>query len=381
MKSIHSSVTFALVALAVTSGCGLENSVVGGRCRDGMELSDGRCVPTDPEIAIVTPGDPLPPIVPFGNRPSTPPPLVAPPVDRPRFDPRLPFVEPVSPELPPEYVPIDPVTPPDPPVTPPLVCAAPLVACRGVCIPVESDAQSCGACGKICPSNICINGECQGATPGDVVLIGHDFSAATAGSAPAKVLVNALTIPTTDPIRVLSYEDGALPEAVAEAKAIAFGAIKGRTIQFTRAADANAVASGTLGRSYDIVVVHDASAGNAATIGASWNGSLGTFTRKGGVVVALDRGTSPMPALLSSSGLLAVGAHTTLPLSTHLLVTNAADVVGAQVLSPYAAFGAPVSFQGLPAQNTDLNWVVRAKNLDNTVGDAVVVHRIVRDIP
>lgn len=377
MKSIQSSVAFALVALAVTSGCGLENSVVGGRCRDGMELSDGKCVPTDPEVAIVTPADP-PPIVPFGNRPTELPQPVAPVIDPSR-------VEPIRSPLPPDAItpipPITPVTPPDPPVPVPLVCSAPLVACRDACISVDSDAQNCGACGKICPSNICINGECQGATPGDVVLIGHDFSAATYGSAPAKVLVNALTIPTTDPIRVLSYEDGASPEAVFEMKTIAVDGIKGRSIQFTRAADASALESATLGRSYDIVVLHDASAGNAATIGASWFGSLGLFTRKGGVVVALDRGTSPMPTLLTSSGLLAVGSHTTLPLSTHLLVTNAADVVGAQVLSPYAAFGAPVSFQGLPAQNTDLNWVIRAKNVDDSVGDAVVVHRVVRDVP
>lgn len=377
MKSIHSSVALVLVTLSVTAGCGLENSVVGGRCREGMDLTDGKCVPTEPEVAIVTPADP-PPVVPFGHRPPKVPQPVAPVIDPSR-------VEPIRPQLPPGAItpiePITPVTPPDPPVPPPLVCAAPLVACRDVCISVDSDAQNCGACGKICPSNICINGECQGATPGDVVLIGHDFSAATSGSAPAKVLVNALTIPTTDPIRVLSYEDGALPEAVFDMKTIAVDGIKGRSIQFTRAADASDLESATLGRSYDIVVLHDASAGNAATIGASWFASLGTFTRKGGVVVALDRGTSPMPTLLTSSGLLAVGSHTTLPLSTHLLVTNAADVVGAQVLSPYAAFGAPVSFQGLPAQSMDLNWVVRAKNVDDTVGDAVVVHRIVRDLP
>ena len=378
MKSIHSSVTFALVALAVTSGCGLENSVVGGRCRDGMELSDGRCVPTDPEIAIVTPGDPLPPIVPFGNRPSTPPPLVAPPVDRPRFDPRLPFVEPVSPELPPEYVPIDPVTPPDPPVTPPLVCAAPLVACRGVCIPVESDAQSCGACGKICPSNICINGECQGATPGDVVLIGHDYTDAFVGSAQTKVLVNTLSIPTTDPIRILSFEDGADPAAVAQMRNLAISSIKDRQVKFTRAAAASSLASTTLGRDYDVVIINDASAVNPVTTGASWASPLNTFAAKGGVVLAIDLGTSAMPQLLSSAGLFTVSSHTQLPVDTHLMVTAAADVVGAQVLSPYAAFGPPVSFQGVAAPSPDFNWVVRVTKPDNSPGDPIVIHRIVR---
>jgi hypothetical protein len=48
------------------------------------------------------------------------------------------------------------------------------------------------------------------------------------------------------------------------------------------------------------------------------------------------------------------------------------------VLSPYAAFGNPVTFQGLAAQTNDLSWVVRAKDSNGTFGDAVVVHRIVR---
>lgn len=370
MKSIHSSAAFALVVLSFAAGCGLENSVVGGRCRDGMVLSGGACVAEDPGTTMITPTDP--PVGTFGNRPGGPA-VVAPVIDPSRIDPAFEETPVVAPELLPEH--IAPVTPPV------LVCAAPLVACHGKCIPMDSDAANCGACGKICPSNICVAGECQGAMPGDVVLIGHDFTNAGSGSAQAKVLVNAFSIPTTDPIRVLSYEDGASYEAVTDAKNLALAGIKGRDIQFTRASSASALASATLGKSYDIVLIHDASAGDPAVIGASWAASLGTFASKGGVVVAIDDGTSPMPSLLSSSGLLTVTSHTTLAPSAHLLVSNAADVIGAQVLSPYAAFGSPVSFQGLPAQSTDLNWVVRAENVDGTAGDAVVVHRVVREVP
>jgi len=74
-----------------------------------------------------------------------------------------------------------------------------------MCISVTSDAANCGACGKICPSNICIDGVCQGATRRRRPHR-HDYTNANEGSAEAKVLVNALSIPTTDPIRVLSYE-------------------------------------------------------------------------------------------------------------------------------------------------------------------------------
>jgi hypothetical protein len=375
MKSIQCSVAFAIFALSLTAGCGLENSVVGGRCRNGMQLSGNTCVAPDPGATLVTPEDP--PIGTFGNHPGDPSPEGR-EIDPSRVDPPLSPSAPLSPIAPPYTPPVD-VPPPPVLPPPPLVCAAPLIACHDACIPVDSDPMNCGACGKVCASNICVAGECQGATPGDVVLIGHDFTYANNDSAQTRVFINALSIPTTDPIRVLSYENGAPALSVSVVRSVATYGIKNREIRFTTATAASDLASATLGKDYDIVLLHDASAGNAATIGASWAASLDTFTRKGGVVVALDNGTSPMSTLLSSSGMLTVTSHTTLPSSTHLLVTGAADVVGAQVLSPYAAFGSAVSFQGLAAQSADLTWVVRAKNFDDSAGDAVVVHRVVRD--
>jgi len=365
VKSNLSHVVIALLGLSFAAGCGLESSLVGGRCRDGMVLSGDTCVTTPPSVTLITPTDP--PMGSFGNSaagnsPPSPPSTVDPPSEQPIID----------------FTPPDSIVPPDVITPSELSCAAPLVACRGKCISVVSDGMNCGACGKICPSNICVDGECLGAMPGDVVLIGHDYSNALSYSAQAKVLANAIGIPTTDPIRVLSYEEGASPQAVSMAKEIASDTVFGRKIEFTTAGSASDLASATLGRSYDVVLIHDAGAGDAALIGASWATSLQGFTIKGGVVIALDSGSSPMPTLLSSAGLLTVGGHTKMPVGTHLLVTSAADVVGAQVLSPYAAFGAAVSFQGLAAQSVDLSWVIRAKNLDATPGDAIVVHRIVR---
>ena len=102
---------------------------------------------------------------------------------------------------------------------------------------------------------------------------------------------------------------------------------------------------------------------------------------KGGVVIALDDGLSPMPQLLTSSGLLSVASHTLMADGTHLAVTGAADVVGAQVLSPYAGFGTPVSFQGVDAPRSDFDWVVRATDAGGAMGDPVVIHRIIRNEP
>jgi hypothetical protein len=376
VRSLQSSATIAVFALSFVAGCGSEASLVGGRCRDGMELHGNTCVAPPGSVAI-TPNDPPQVTGASGNssaiKTSATPALPAPPtfVPDPNSDPAHEAPDAVhAPQL-------DPPVPPPPPVA--LVCDAPLAACHGVCIPVVTDAHNCGACGKICPSNICIDGECQGATPGDVVLIGHDYRNALAGSAQTKVLVNALSIPTTDPIRVLSYEDGAAPAAVTMAKLLASGGLHGREIQFTIAGSASDLASSTLARSYDVVLVHDASAGDPVTTGASWADSLGTFTMKGGVVVALDNGLSPMPELLTSSALLAVTSHTLMADGTHLAVTGAGDVVGAQVLSPYAGYGPSITFQGMAAPNVDFDWVVRATDAGGALGDPVVLHRVVRD--
>ena len=368
MKKVSSRKTLAFLALTVASGCGLENSLVGGQCLAGMVLSGNQCVPAG-GITLVTPTDPPPAPVVVGA-------VVAPPRSDTFID-DVPVIGPTKP-VPAELHPEEPVLQIVDPPLPVLHCVAPLVLCHGACIPVDSDPANCGACGKICPSNICVAGECQGATPGDVVLIGHDYTDANMGSAQTKVLVNALTIPTTDPIRVLSFEDGASAPAVARMKALASGSIKNRQVRFTRASDAGALTSSTLASVYDIVIINDASAVDPATQGTSWAGPLGTFTTKGGVVIALDRGTSSMPELLTSAGLLTVSGHTSLPEGSHLVVSAAADVIGAQVLSPYAGFGAPVSFQGLPPQSADLTWVVRRKLSGNLPGDAVVVHRVVR---
>jgi ferredoxin len=365
MTSNPSRAALVLVSLSFAAACGIDSALVGGRCRDGMAQEGRTCVGPAPSVTLITPTEPPAdaPIVALSNDASVdvPPPVKVPdPTEKePDRDASIDF-------------------PPPPPPPPPLVCTAPLVACHGACISVASDAANCGACGKICPSNICIAGECQGAMPGDVVLIGHDFTNAWSGSAQAKVLVNALTIPTTDPIRILSYEDGAPVSAVAQTKALAAAGIKGRAIDVTVAASASALADTDLAKRYDIVLLHDASAGDAVATGASWSTSLGGFTMRGGVVVALDRGTSPMPELLSSAGLLALTSHAVLADGTHLVVTGAADVVGAQLLSPYACFGAPVSFQGVAAQSADLGWVVRAAGPGSTLGDPVVIHRIVR---
>lgn len=371
---------FVSVLLVVLVACGGENALVGGRCKDGFEVIDGRCAETP-----VTPhGGTLPPS-------ETPTKTVngtyAGTVGRVDAGGTTPTDDGgmddggttetdagIADASPPDSATPDSATPDASPDAP-LVCSAERLACHGVCIDVANDAANCGACGKVCPSNICVAGECQGATPGDVVLVGHDFVPTWSGSAQAKVLVNAASIPTTDPIRVLAYTTSASPWGVNQVHSLISGGVVPRKVDFT-VGDEAALASPTLAKSYDVVIVHDVAPSDPAALGGQWTTSLGRFAEKGGVVIAIDSGAASMPALISATGLLAVGGHAPVPAGTHLEVTAPSDSVGVQVLSPYAGPGSSVSFFGI-TYGPDVTAVVRAKP-GGVLGDAVVVHRIVR---
>jgi hypothetical protein len=342
------------IALFVLAGCGVDNAFIGGRCAEGFVSNGDACVSNLPPVLaqVIDPGNAPP--SPSSDASIDGATVVTGETDAGVSDSSVVDVTvTVTHEEPDAAV-------------QPLVCTDSLVACHGACIPVADDGANCGACGKICPSNICVKGECIGATPGDVVLVGHDFTDAWTGSAQAKVIVNAVSIPTTDPIRVLSYEEGANAPAVAQTKALIHAGIR-REVRITRAS-ADDLASPTLSSSYDVVILHDGSSDAPATLGAGWNASLGTFAQKGGVVIAIDGAASRMPELVTATGLLHVDAHTKLASDTHLTVDAPADVVGTQVLSPYAAFGSPVSFAGV----TDATTVISAS------GAPVVLHRVVK---
>ncbi len=382
----RSTLFFSIFSLAGTlTACGAESSLVGGRCKPGYSLEGDACIanptgetPAGPETpeaktpksdrvvdaTAIVPGSEVPdgpittnPITPITVDPTNP---VTPIEPKP--------IEPiiiVNPELP-----IEPIEPP-----PEELCVEPLVRCKGECISVmQDDPQNCGACGKVCRSNICSAGVCQGATPGDVVLVGHDMQDAWAGSAHSKVLANAISIPTTDPIRVLVWEDGALPKTVAWTKSLIKQSVSSRKIDFTTATQ-SALTASTLATHFDIVLIHDAAGPDPAALGASWAGSLETFTKKGGVVIALDGFQSDMPALVKSAGLLDITGHVQLSASTKFVVSDPKDVVGTQLLSPYAAIGASVGFVGATT-SPSISWVVREKNADDT-GLPTVIHRVV----
>jgi hypothetical protein len=205
-----------------------------------------------------------------------------------------------------------------------------------------------------------------------VVVVGHALTNGWPASMHARAVANAVAIPTTDPIRILSYEDGVSADAAVAMRAILRDDVA-RTIQFTTATAAS-LTDEALYASYDVVLVAGAAVPDPAGLGASWAHALQTFTRSGGVLVAIDGGDSDVPALVDATGLVTTGGHFPLVSSTWFAVSDPNDVVGSRLLSPFAAFGSSVAFPDVQ-ETADLKVVVRT---DDGSGWPTVLHATVR---
>ncbi len=261
------------------------------------------------------------------------------------------------------------------------VCAPPLVDCGGVCTDTTTDPLNCGNCGTVCPSQLCSNSLCVGTTTGGVVFIGHDYFSTSAGTAQAHVLSNAVLIPQANPLHVMSYERYANTRAVSNVKAIVNAAATavGRTVTITSTSVDGDIPAQLVWPSFQVLVVTDqatAPGGALATLGASWAGTLATFTAAGGIVVVLDGGTGvdEMPAFSTATGLLSVTADTSVATGTPLLDVAPFDVVGAGVISPYGAGKSSVSVATEP-NGGSVVYVIDVQ-VDGGGGAPVVVHKV-----
>lgn len=399
---------FLTLAVVAAAGCTMENAIVGGECVDGFVPAGDGCVPADtsaggaaPDPSGAASAEPGPPRagVPGGPRPTADGALP----DGGARDGGLPdggAPDGAAPDGGPDAgvdagdldaaadAPLDaPLDAPsdadltadaDAEADAPLVCSGGLTACGDQCVALDEDPRNCGACGKQCVSHICVAGECQGSVTGDVVVIGHDYANAWAEAAESRVLVNAVAIPTSNPLRILTFAGDAPLTSVGTTRTIITHGPHRRQVAITEAQDPAELTSPTLAAQFDVVLLHDAAGDDPAARGASWASSLGTFVTKGGVVIALDGGRTDMPQLLTSAQLLALAGHVKLAADARFDVTAPGDVVGAQVLSPYATSSVAVGFLGAPAPGATLTHVVRER-ADAGDGAPVVIHRVVRN--
>jgi len=262
-------------------------------------------------------------------------------------------------------------------------CMLPFVACDGTCLAVGNDPDNCGMCGNVCLSGICVQGECAGSTPGDIVVIGHDYASSPVHVSEAELLSNAVFLPAANPVRVLSYEQYAAPTQVANVKqvlaqeAMTFG----RTVHLTTVTDSTLVAADLASADYDVLLVYDqtsAPQSSLAPIGTAWAMQLNQFLLGGGDVVVLDgaQGAFPqMASFLSAASLLQTTGEVPIPSGSQLLVVASGDTVGNSVVSPYAAQSYTVSFQTSEANGGSVTYVVDDLAGGNLV--PVVIHKTV----
>lgn len=259
-------------------------------------------------------------------------------------------------------------------------CDAPTEECNGQCLDLSADPFNCGVCGKFCPSLLCVNRVCQGATPGDVVVIGHDYATITGQSAQAKLLINAVFLPRTNPLRVLSYEKNADAATVARIKNV-LDTGGGRRVVYTVQNDAAALAAPDLAQNFDVVLVYDQPtlpAANAEALGGTWAPALDTFVRAGGDAVFLDGvgGDGPMANLVRGTGLVNITGHGLLIPFAAVRVTAPFDSVASQVQTPYGAAPRSAALLTTEANGGDVAWVVRV-GADGS-GSPVVIHKSFR---
>jgi len=223
------------------------------------------------------------------------------------------------------------------------VCMPPNIVCGNQCLDPLTDPNNCGQCGKVCPSNQCVSGACTGSAPGHVVTIGHDYSTAPQkGSAQARVVVNAMLLPLSNPVRVMSFEHYSDSNAVTNVETLVQAAAKllGRSVTFTQIVTDSQVSQTLDITTYDVLFIADqvnSNQGDLGILGAQWqkDGAIATFLKAGGVVVVLDgaSGTGEMPDFLTKSSLLQVMSHT--QIGGALTVSAPNDAIGAGVVSPY----------------------------------------------
>jgi len=261
------------------------------------------------------------------------------------------------------------------------LCMPPLVDCGGVCVDTTSDPFNCGGCGIVCPSQICLNSVCQGSTAGGIVFIGHDYLTSVAGTAQARVLSNAVFIPQTNPLKVLSYEHYAVANAVARVKTIlnAFATQEGRGLTITSTDVDTDIPNDLVFATYQVLIVQDqptAPTGALATLGTGWAATLTTFVQAGGIVVVLDGGTGvgQMPAFSTATTLLSVTAQAPIATGTPLDDVAPGDVVGVGVVSPYGAGKNSVSIT-TEANGGNVIYVVDLPS-DAAASSPVVVHKL-----
>lgn len=260
-------------------------------------------------------------------------------------------------------------------------CAPPLVLCGGTCIDVASDESNCGGCGVTCSTGVCQSGECVNAGVGHQVLIGMDYAAVPAWhTEERKVLGNAVflgAIAAKGAWRVIGFDPFSSPSATAvdgivAAQAASHGV---SALTVTHVGTKGELIATLSKKTFDAVVVYDASAASVAAAsdaGSATGGTLGAFAKAGGVVIILGSAKGPMGVFTAQAGIAPIASLVPVASATPLTNVAPADAVAQGVATVFSAPSQTVGWTMLGATPTFETVITAASN-----DQAVVLHAVV----
>lgn len=268
------------------------------------------------------------------------------------------------------------------------LCEPPLIACGDQCVDTNVHPLHCGGCFNVCPSGICQDATCVGATTGHVALYCMNYSYAREDAAHTVLLGNAVFLPFRSEVRILAFTRWA-PVAGRNAvnRVIDWSAAsRGRSYTIEYISDPALLSSRLSIQNFEVFLVYEqttAPQGQLADLGSSWGGSLvlDSFARAGGMIVVLDgaQGTGEMDEFINTAGLFSVDGHSPIDVvdtTTRFYNRAPGDALGINVLSPVSAVPYSCTFQTLEPPTPETVFVLGDAPAPDP-GNPVVVHRIV----
>ncbi|MDD9947509.1 MAG: hypothetical protein OXU20_41095 [Myxococcales bacterium] len=167
-------------------------------------------------------------------------------------------------------------------------CVDGLVRCGGTCFDLQADASNCGSCGNVCASGICRSGGCADSVPGQLVVIGHDYTRSNRFQ--NTLLGNSLFLARGAPVRTLVFAGTASQASqTGVEEAIDFVADSiGR--EWEQVEGLESLITLQLA-SADALLIHDQRGSTDSVLtklGEQWGMAMAEFLVQGGVIVLIE---------------------------------------------------------------------------------------------
>ena len=217
------------------------------------------------------------------------------------------------------------------------------------------------------------------------MVIGHDFASTGLNDQQAKLLENSVFYNPVTSVEVLSFEHYANPAVVANGKSILnqFATQHSIALVLDPVNDDTLIAAGVSIADVSVILVWDqpnAPAGKLATLGAQWAPSLAAFTKKGGIVIALDAadGVAEMGKFETAAALLDVTSHGPVAPGTIAAVPAAGLSIAVGMTDVYSVGSKTAAFA--TSDTFNLKLIEVADLADGGVvdgGSIIAVHKLI----